>query len=149
MPLPNCLSYNCALSPPLHHHLLIPPSCGFSLKQTEREKIEKKLIFSEHLLCPRIIYSPMHPSEVTDVSSMLQIRKTTSADGSSAQVSALLSHRTDSKVPAFPSHSTALEKDLSFNPWKVSTEGQHRGTEGTLGRRAHRIFLPAHSRQIH
>lgn len=66
----------------------------------------------------------MHPSEVTDVSSMLQIRKTTSADGSSAQVSALLNHRTDSKVPAFPSHSTALEKDLSFNPWKVSTEGQ-------------------------
>ena len=143
-PLPNCLSYNCALSPPLHHHPLIPPSCGFSLRQKGRRQKRKKLIFSEHLLCPTIVYSPVQPSEVTDVSSLLQIRKTTSADGSSAQVSALLSHRTDSKVHAFPSHSTALEK-----PVLRPREGQHGGTVGAAGRRLHRIFLPAHSRQIH
>ena len=61
---------------------------------------------------------------------MLQIRKTTSADGSWAQVSALLSHGADSKVAAFPSHSTALEKYPSFDPWRGSTEGQSGQREG-------------------
>ena len=123
-----CLN-NSALSPPLTPTLGYPHHVASPLNKGKRQK-RKRLIFSEHLLCPGIFYSPVQPSEVTDVSSMLQVRNTTSADGASAQVSALVSHGTDSKVAAFPSHSTALEKHLSFDPWRGSTEGQSGQREG-------------------